>query len=215
MANTYVVLGYGRSGRESEKYLLSLGHDVIVYDDGQNKRPSITWQDVVGLVQSPGISCVHPIHLAAKAANVPVLTDINLLQKRSPNIKYIGITGTNGKSTSTALIGHILKEAGLKVAVGGNIGVPALSLDELDYDGWYVLELSSYQLELSTDIDLDIAVWVNISADHLDRHGSIENYVDAKKRIFNRTKLVCISLDDAYSRHVRDQLLIPAKTIGI
>ena len=63
MANTYVVLGYGRSGRESEKYLLSLGHDVIVYDDGQNKRPSITWQDVVGLVQSPGISCVHPIHL--------------------------------------------------------------------------------------------------------------------------------------------------------
>ena len=214
MANTYVVLGYGRSGRESEKYLLSLGHDVIVYDDGQNKRPSITWQDVVGLVQSPGISCVHPIHLAAKAANVPVLTDINLLQKRSPNIKYIGITGTNGKSTSTALIGHILKEAGLKVAVGGNIGVPALSLDELDYDGWYVLELSSYQLELSTDIDLDIAVWVNISADHLDRHGSIENYVDAKKRIFNRTKLVCISLDDAYSRQVSDQLLIPAKTIA-
>ncbi len=212
--NTYIILGYGRSGRESERHLLSQGHNVVVYDDIQKKTPNINWVEVAAVIQSPGIPMSHIISLAAKAAGIPICTDIDLLQKRNPKAKYIGITGTNGKSTTTALIGHILKQAGLKVAVGGNIGVPALSLEDLDENGWYVLELSSYQLELSNNLNLDIAVWVNISPDHLDRHGSMENYVNAKKRIFNHAKWACITIDDEHSTLVRSELSIPHKTIA-
>jgi UDP-N-acetylmuramoylalanine--D-glutamate ligase len=212
--NTYIVLGYGRSGRESEKHLLSQGYSVIVYDDSQMRTPHINWAEVTTVVQSPGIPSSHPISLAAKTAGLPICTDIDLLQKRSPTAHYIGITGTNGKSTTTALIGHILKQAGLKVEVGGNIGIPALSLKDVAEDGWYVLELSSYQLELSNDLNLDIAVWLNISPDHLDRHGTIENYIDAKKRIFNHAKWACISIDDKYSKLVSNQLSVPHKTIA-
>lgn len=212
--DTYVILGYGRSGKESEKHLLSLGHKVLVYDDSQNKIPNINWDEIIALVQSPGIGTAHPVHIEAKKNNISICTDINLLQKRSPKAKYIGITGTNGKSTTTALIGHILKEAGLKVAIGGNIGVPALALEELDENGWYVLELSSYQLELSNTFELDIAAWTNISPDHLERHGSIENYVNTKKRIFDKAKWACIAKDDKYSKLVSSQLQISHITIA-
>ncbi len=212
--NTYVILGYGRSGRESEKHLLSLGHNTIVYDDGQNKTPNIDWSAIVTLVQSPGIPMSHPVSEAARAAGISICTDIDLLQKRSPNAKYIGITGTNGKSTTTALIGHILKQAKLNVEVGGNIGIPALSLEDLDANGWYVLELSSYQLELSNALHLDIAVWINLSPDHLDRHDSMENYVNAKKRIFSHAKSACIAIDDNYSKQAYHQLHIPHTTIA-
>ena len=212
--NIYIVLGYGRSGRESEKYLLSLGYKVIVHDDGQNIIPEINWSEIVGVVQSPGIPMSHAVSEAARAAGISICTDIDLLQKRNPKAKYIGITGTNGKSSTTALIGHILKQAGLNVEVGGNIGIPALSLENLNETGWYVLELSSYQLELSNDLHLDIAVWLNISPDHLDRHGSMENYVNAKKRIFSHAKSACIALDDDYSKQTCNQLPIPYTTIA-
>ena len=212
--NIYIVLGYGRSGRESEKYLLSLGYKVIVHDDGQNIIPEINWSEIVGVVQSPGIPMSHAVSEAARAAGISICTDIDLLQKRNPKAKYIGITGTNGKSSTTALIGHILKQAGLNVEVGGNIGIPALSLENLNETGWYVLELSSYQLELSNDLHLDIAVWLNISPDHLDRHGSMENYVNAKKRIFSHAKSACIALDDYYSKQTCNQLPIPYTTIA-
>ncbi len=212
--NTYVILGYGRSGKEGEKHLLSLGHKVIIHDDNQNKKPDIDWNDAIALVQSPGISPSHPVHVAAKANSIPICTDIDLLQKRSPKAKYIGITGTNGKSTTTALIGHILKQAGLKVAIGGNIGIPALALEEVNEDGWYILELSSYQLELSNTLELDIAIWTNISPDHLERHGCIEDYVKVKKRIFDKAKRVCIAKDDEHSKLVSNQLQIPCTTIA-
>lgn len=212
--NTYIVLGYGRSGRESEKHLLSLGYNVLVYDDQQKKIPTINWDEIVAVIQSPGIDTSHFVHITAKANNIPICTDIDLLQKHKPQAKYIGITGTNGKSTTTALIGHILKQAGLKVEVGGNIGIPALSLEDIPENGWYVLELSSYQLELSTNLNLDIAVWVNISSDHLDRHETIENYINAKKRIFNHAKWACITRDDEYSKSVSNQLSIPHQTIA-
>lgn len=212
--NTYVVLGYGRSGKESEKYLLSIGHKVLVHDDSQNKIPSINWNEVIGLVQSPGIPPSHPIHIQAQKHQISICTDIDLLQKRSPKAKYIGITGTNGKSTTTALIGHILKEAGLKVEIGGNIGIPSLTLEELGDDSWYVLELSSYQLELSNSVALDAAVWTNISPDHLERHSSIENYVNTKMKIFDKAKWACIAKDDEYSRNVSNQLKISHVTIA-
>lgn len=186
----------------------------MVYDDAQQKTPDINWTEISAVVQSPGIPPTHPLSLAAKTVGVTICTDIDLLQKRSPTAKYIGITGTNGKSTTTSLIGHILKQAGLKTEVGGNIGMPVLSLEDLDDNGWYVLELSSYQLELSNDLNIDIAVWVNISPDHLDRHGTIENYVNAKKRIFNQAKWACITRDDEHSKKMSTELTIPYKTIA-
>lgn len=212
--NTYVILGYERSGKESEKHLLSLGYTVLVHDDYQQKTPTIEWDKVLAIIQTPGIPPSHPIALVAKQNNIPIYTDINLLQKRSPQSKYIGITGTNGKSTTTALIGHILKEAGIKTAIGGNIGIPALALEELDEKGWYVLELSSYQLELSHTLALDIAVWTNISPDHLERHGTIENYIEAKERIFTNAKYACIAIDDEYSEHISHQQQISHTTVA-
>lgn len=212
--DTYLILGYGRSGKESARHLLSQGCKVIVYDDSEAEKPNIVWDKIKEGVQSPGIAPSHPIAMAAQHSGIPICTDINLLQKSSPSAKYIGITGTNGKSTTTALIGHILKQCCLRVAVGGNIGTPALALEELGENDWYVLELSSYQLELSQEINLDIAVMLNITPDHLDRHLSMELYVEAKKRIFNQAKFACIAVDDAYSKAVQAQLSMPHQTIA-
>ena len=212
--DTYLILGYGRSGKESERHLLSQGRNVIIYDDSLSEKPQINWGQIKVVVQSPGIASCHPIAIAARNAETPICTDINLLQKRNFGAKYIGITGTNGKSTTTALIGHILKQCGAKVAVGGNIGTPALALEELDAHGWYVLELSSYQLELSENINLDIAVWLNITPDHLERHVTMESYVAAKERIFSQAKYACIAVDDNYSRAVEANLSIPHQTIA-
>ncbi len=212
--DTYLVLGYGRSGRESERYLLSQRCKVVVYDDLLTEKFEVNWPKIKAVVQSPGIAPSHSIAIAAKRFGIPIYTDINLLQQRSASAKYMGITGTNGKSTTTALIGHILKQCGLTVAVGGNIGTPALALAELSDLDWYVLELSSYQLELSHELTFDIAVWLNITPDHLDRHLSMELYVGAKARIFNRAKWACIAVDDADSKAVESQLTMAHQTVA-
>lgn len=212
--DTYLILGYGRCGLESQRYLDSKGNAVIVYDDSIIQKPTIIWNKIKAVIQSPGIAPSHPIALAAREANVAIYTDIDLLQKRSPAANYIGITGTNGKSTNTALIGHILKECGIKVAIGGNIGTPALALEELGDNDWYVLELSSYQLELSNCINLDIAVFLNVTPDHLERHLSMEAYVKAKTRIFDQAKYAFIALDDEYCKTIAGELSIPHKTIA-
>lgn len=119
--------------------------------------------------------------------------------------KVVGITGTNGKSTTTALIGHILKEAGRDVRVGGNIGTGVLDMAPLNANSIYVLELSSYQLDLVSSLQCDVSVFLNISPDHLDRHGGMDGYVDAKKRIFaNQTirNVAVIGIDDPYAQAV-------------
>src|SRR5205807_4642349 len=104
--------------------------------------------------------------------------------RAQPQARFVGITGTNGKSTTTALIGHILAAAGRRAEVGGNLGAPALSLAPLDADGTYVLEASSFQLETITTLVFDIAVLLNITPDHLERHGGMDGYIAAKRRIF-------------------------------
>src|SRR5204862_516980 len=133
---------------------------------------------------------------------------------------YIGITGTNGKSTTTALIGHILAEAGSRVEVGGNLGTPALSLAPLGRDGAYVLEASSFQLELIPSLSFDIAVLLNITPDHLDRHGTMDGYIAAKRRIFAGQKpggAAIIGVDDEICRDVCGELRRshPARIIPI
>ncbi len=108
-----------------------------------------------------------------------IIGDIELLARAQRDASYLGVTGTNGKSTTTALIGHILELSGRQVAVGGNLGIPALDLDPLDVNGIYVLEMSSYQLEITVSITFDVGVLLNVSADHIERHGGLDGYVAA------------------------------------
>lgn len=198
-----MVYGLGSSGRTTALALQDAGVEVFVWDDSADFETSpegslfsvrapdaVDWTRLGALVKSPGIPMDTPLVRAALAHNVPVMTDIDLLYRRDAGngAAFIGITGTNGKSTTTALIGHILRECGYKVAVGGNIGTPALALPELPNNGVYVLELSSYQLETLSDLQADGALLLNLTPDHLARHGTMEGYLDAKLRLFDKAK---------------------------
>ncbi|MES2422259.1 MAG: Mur ligase family protein, partial [Pseudomonadota bacterium] len=140
------------------------------------------------LVVSPGVPLnTHPLAAAARAAGVPIIGDIELFaQARAdlPPHKVVGITGTNGKSTTTALVHHILKTAGVPTLMGGNIGLPILEQQPLPEGGVYVLELSSYQIDLTQTLDCDVAVLLNITPDHLDRYDGFEGYAASKARLF-------------------------------
>jgi UDP-N-acetylmuramoylalanine--D-glutamate ligase len=140
------------------------------------------------VIVSPGVPLnTHPIAAKARAAGVPVIGDIELFAQARPSLpphKVVGITGTNGKSTTTALIHHVLKTAGVPATMGGNIGLPILAQDPLPEGGVYVLELSSYQIDLTFSLDCDVAVLTNVTPDHLDRYESFEAYAASKLRLF-------------------------------
>ncbi len=222
---TVAVLGLARSGLAAAAALKRGGARVVAWDDAPSRREEATRAgldlvdlavDLAGaraLVLSPGIPHTfprpHPAAARAKAAGVPIIGDIELLALAQKAARFAGITGTNGKSTTTALIAHILAETGRKVAVGGNLGVPALLLEALGADGTYVLELSSYQLELTRSLVLDVAVLLNITPDHLDRHGGMEGYVAAKRRIFHGQSArhtAVVGIDDAICRGIYNAL---------
>ncbi len=162
---------------------------------------------------SPGIPHTHPkphpVAAAARAAGVPIIGDVELLVQSAPDAGYVGVTGTNGKSTTTALIGHILAASGRRVEVGGNLGTAALSLEPLDRNGTYVLELSSYQLELTPSLACDVAILLNITPDHLDRHGGMAGYVAAKRRIFEHQQpadAAVVGIDDEICRGIAGEV---------
>jgi UDP-N-acetylmuramoylalanine--D-glutamate ligase len=140
------------------------------------------------LVVTPGLPLNrHPIAARARDAGVEIIGDIELFARARPELpphKVVGITGTNGKSTTTALVHHILKTAGVPTTMGGNIGLPILAQDPLPQGGVYVLELSSYQIDLTQSLDCDVAVLLNITPDHLDRYESFEAYAASKARLF-------------------------------
>src|SRR5437764_5189757 len=219
------VLGLAKSGRAAAQALAAGGAEVLAWDDNAAVRDALSvalplhdlttadWRDIPALILSPGIPHSfpepHPAVVRAREAGAEIIGDIELLGRAQPEARYIGITGTNGKSTTTALIGHILAAAEKRVEVGGNLGTPALSLAPLGRDGSYVLEASSFQLELITSLAFDIAVLLNITPDHLDRHGDMEGYVAAKRRIFARqTKaaVAIVGVDDPISRDLCDEL---------
>jgi UDP-N-acetylmuramoylalanine--D-glutamate ligase len=170
------------------------------------------------LVVTPGLPLNrHPIAARARGAGVEIIGDIELFaraRRELPPHKVVGITGTNGKSTTTALVHHILQTAGVPSAMGGNIGLPILALDPLPEGGVYVLELSSYQLDLTQSLDCDIAVLLNISPDHLDRYESFEAYAASKERLFRMQSPGRVGLiaendreaTDTYHRIVCDEL---------
>jgi UDP-N-acetylmuramoylalanine--D-glutamate ligase len=224
--SSFVVLGLARSGLATVRALRAAGIDCIAWDDNAASRDAasqlgariadpvtIDWSGIAALVISPGIPSTlpvpHPVAVAARAAGKPIICDVELLARAQPRARFVAITGTNGKSTTTALIGHILQQAGARCEVGGNIGRGALDLAPLGEGGLYVLELSSYQLELLQTFHADIAVWLNITPDHIDRHGDLAGYVAAKKNIFARQHdgdCVVIGTEDEASRDVEREM---------
>ncbi|MBA4749291.1 MAG: UDP-N-acetylmuramoyl-L-alanine--D-glutamate ligase [Alphaproteobacteria bacterium] len=199
-ADTYYVVGLARSGLGAIKALKKAGATLYAWDDqtdahieatrlGAKVLPphKINWQGLKALVLSPGIPHTYPKpHLSAKLAlqqDVPIICDMDFLFQAKTDARFLGITGTNGKSTTTALIGHILRKAGFVVEVGGNIGVSALELEDLPEGGIYVLEMSSYQLERVPHLRCEVGVFLNLMPDHLERHGGIEGYIRAKRRL--------------------------------
>jgi UDP-N-acetylmuramoylalanine--D-glutamate ligase len=196
----YAVYGLARSGLATVEALLASGAKVTAWDAKEEAgatAPSganIANLDEVDLAQfdslvvTPGLPLNrHPIALRARDAGVEIIGDIELFARARPELpphKVVGITGTNGKSTTTALVHHILQTAGVPSAMGGNIGLPILARDPLPEGGVYVLELSSYQLDLTQSLDCDVAVLLNVTPDHLDRYESFEAYRDSKLRLF-------------------------------
>src|SRR5215470_5219271 len=224
--SSFVVLGLARSGLATVRALKTAQIPFVAWDDNKAARDAaaasgarlaepaaIDWSGVSALIISPGIPNrlprPHPVAAAARAAGKKVICDVELLARAQPRARFVGITGTNGKSTTTALVGHILGHAGVRREVGGNIGRGALDLAPLGEGGIYVLELSSYQLELVETFHADIAIWLNITPDHIDRHGDLAGYVAAKETIFARQQpgdCAVVGIDDEPSRAVYDRL---------
>ncbi len=225
------VMGLGRSGLAAAAALQASGAEVWAWDDDPQRcadaaAAGVPVKDLnrtdlslaAALVLAPGIPhrypVPHPLAARARAAGIEIIGDIELLARSEHDATWIGITGTNGKSTTTSLIGHILKQSGRPVAVGGNLGMPVLALPALGPTGTYVLELSSYQLEQTVSAPLAVSVLLNITPDHLDRHGGMEGYVRAKSLIFAQRPIVTppvqrvavIGTDDSHCRQLRRDL---------
>ena len=230
---TVAVFGLARTGLTAARALLAGGARVALWDENADARAraaaeglplvDLATADFAGfdaLMLSPGVPLTHPApHWTverARAAGVEIVGDIELFA-RTVNAaepwkrpKVAAITGTNGKSTTTALLGHILQSAGKDALVGGNIGAGVLGLEGMHGGAVYVLELSSYQLDLTSSLKADAAVLLNISPDHLDRHGGMEGYVAAKRRVFqNQDKgdTAIVGVDDAWGSTVCTELL--------
>jgi UDP-N-acetylmuramoylalanine--D-glutamate ligase len=214
------LFGLGGSGLATARALTAGGAKVSAWDDGEASRAaalaegvpvvdlhSADWTEFSALVLSPGVPLTHPephwAAVMAQDANVPVIGDIELFFRErravSPGAPVIAITGTNGKSTTTALIAHLLSVAGRTVQMGGNIGTAALSLAPPSLDHVHVLELSSFQIDLAPTLDPTIGVQLNLTPDHLDRHGSMEAYGAIKERLVASSSFAVIGVDDAYS----------------
>lgn len=222
------VFGLGRSGLTAARALKAGGAMPVLWDDSVSSRMQAEaegfdvedltvadWSGFAALVLSPGAPLTHPKpHWTvdrAHEAGVEIVGDIELFARaiaalpEAARPKVVAITGTNGKSTTTALIGWVLKQAGLKVHVGGNIGIGVLALPAPAGDAVYVIEVSSYQLDLTTTFAPDVAILTNISPDHLERHGDMPGYVKAKARIFHAqqpTATALVGIDEDWGQGV-------------
>jgi UDP-N-acetylmuramoylalanine--D-glutamate ligase len=228
VGQTVAVFGLGSSGLLSAQALVAGGAEVIAWDDSdlkvevakaaniktQNLR-ELDWSKIAALVLAPGVPLTHPqphwSAVLAKKAGVEIIGDIELfcLQRAMSGAAcpLVAITGTNGKSTTTALITHLLKSAGLDAQMGGNIGVPALQLANFGSGRAYVLEVSSYQIDLAPSLKPTVGILLNVSEDHLDRHGTIENYAAIKTLLVaGAEEAAVIAVDDRYTRDAADRL---------
>jgi len=224
---TVAVFGLGASGLATCAALAAGGAEVLAWDDQAEKIAeakakgyvtqdlrTANWESVAALVLAPGVPLTHPKpHWAAELANkrkVEIIGDVELFCRErraiAPAAPFVAITGTNGKSTTTALVAHILKSSDRDVQVGGNLGTPILSLAPPALHRTHVIECSSYQIDLAPTLDPTVGVLLNITPDHLDRHGSMENYAAVKARMFERASKAVIGVDDVYCREIANRL---------
>ncbi|MFQ5346674.1 MAG: UDP-N-acetylmuramoyl-L-alanine--D-glutamate ligase [Rhodothalassiaceae bacterium] len=229
------IFGLARSGRATVSALAAAGAEIHAWDDDAAHRedlpvpPSdlyaLDFSALDVLAVAPGVPLTHPaphpLVRKAQAAGIPVIGDIELFAAARTDLPphaVIAVTGTNGKSTAAALLGHVIARAGRPAAVAGNIGVPVLSLDPLPAGGVYVLELSSFQIDLVHTLDPDVAILLNITPDHLDRHGDMAGYVAAKRRLFELQRpphLAVIGVDDEPGRETAAALPQPVIRISV
>ena len=224
---TVAVFGLARSGIVSAEALRDGGATVACWDDGEAGRAAAAktglplidlaaadWSQFAALVLAPGVPLTHPKpHWTvdkAKAAGVEIIGDIELFfrerAKSCPECPVVAITGTNGKSTTTALIAHILRSAGKDVQMGGNIGVGILSLEPPAPGRTYVIEMSSFQIDLTPTLTPTVGVLLNITPDHLDRHGSFQHYAEVKARLVAGADRAVVGVDDPMSQSIAAQL---------
>jgi len=226
---TVAVFGLGASGIATAEALLAGGAHVIGWDDtaASVKKATkknietrdlreIDWSKIAALVLAPGVPLTHPVpHWSvglARNAAVQVIGDIELFcrerKAQAPNAPFVAITGTNGKSTTTALIAHILQSAGREVALGGNLGIPILALGAPSPARVHVIECSSFQIDLAPSLDPSVGVLLNLSQDHIDRHGTFENYAAVKARLIagvQQDGTAVIGVDDNQSAAIADR----------
>jgi UDP-N-acetylmuramoylalanine--D-glutamate ligase len=221
------LFGLGGSGLATALALAAGGADVTAWDDSaasvENAAAagvktgdlrSLDWTRIAALVLSPGVPLTHPKpHWSAdlaRAAGVEVIGDIELFVRErrahAPDCPFIAITGTNGKSTTTALIAHILKSSGRDTQLGGNIGTAVLTLDPPKAGRFYVVECSSYQIDLAPTLNPSAGILLNVTPDHLDRHGSIEHYADVKERLVAGSRAAIVGVDDSYCERIADRV---------
>ena len=225
---TVAVFGLARTGLAAARALAAGGAQVALWDERPEGRAAAEaqglplvdlttadWTQFAALMLSPGVPLTHPephwTVTKAKEFGVEIVGDMELFARavnaapEHKRPKIVAITGTNGKSTTTALIGHICASAGRDTRVGGNIGVGVLDLDDMHGGAVYVLEMSSYQLDLTSSLKPDVAILLNVSPDHLERHGGMEGYVAAKRRILlNQGKgdTAVIGVDDPWGQRI-------------
>lgn len=223
----YGLFGLGGSGLATAHALARGGATLICQDDnpeqvakaradglatGDLRDTDFTALD--GLVLAPGVPLTHPKpHWTAEKAGeagIPVIGDIEIFARErrhvAPDCNFIAITGTNGKSTTTALIAHVLRSAGRDTQMGGNIGTAVLSLEAPAPNRHFVIECSSYQIDLAPSIDPSVGILLNLSPDHLDRHGTMENYASIKKRLVDASRIAIVGVDDPFSETIAEDI---------
>ncbi len=217
------VFGLGGSGLSTLHALVEGGAEVAAWDDSEAARARASaygylvtdlaeadWRAFKALVLAPGVPLTHPephwTVRRAQEAGVPVIGDIELFAReraaRAPHAPFVAVTGTNGKSTTTALIAHVLREAGRDVAIGGNIGVPILDLPPPADTRAHVIECSSYQIDLAPTLAPTVGLLINITPDHLDRHGDLAGYAAVKERLVAKAEVALVGVDDEPSRAI-------------
>ena len=221
------LFGLGASGLATARALKNFGAQVCAWDDSVHARDglagigltpvdlnAVDWSEFYCLVLTPGVPLTHPVpHWTAqraKRAGVPIWGDLEIFARQramlAPNAPLVAITGTNGKSTTTALIAHVLQCAGRPYAMGGNIGVPVFDLPPPAMNFVHVLECSSYQIDLAPSLNPSVGILLNITPDHLDRHGDLENYAAVKERLVSNSTIALVGVDDLPSRAIAQRL---------
>ena len=227
---TVAVFGLGGSGLASCRALRAGGAEIVAGDDSADNLAkaaaegfvtadlrSVSWANVAALILTPGAPLTHPAPhwsvLLAREAGIEVIGDIELFcrerRRHAPDAPFVAITGTNGKSTTTALIAHLMRFAGYDTQMGGNIGTAILSLEPPRMGRVHVIEMSSYQIDLTPSLDPSVGILINISEDHIDRHGTLDGYAAVKERLVAGIKpagTAIVGVDDIWCRNIADRL---------